>query len=334
VAQAASDTATAPRSQRARELVGRTVAGAWRDNIFSESAAAAFWQTLALPPLLLGLFGILSYVGDWFGPGTVAALEQWIVSMTAGVFSRGVVEQLIAPTVHDVLTTARGELVSVGFVLSLWSGSSAMSSFVDAITRAHGQYEIRHPVWQRILALLLYVAGLTIGIVALPSVAIGPDRLIRWLPASWGHPAAVVITAVYGPVIAVVLILALTTLYTVALPRRPRWRRGLPGAVLAAVVFLAGATGLRIYLDWLTGTGYTYGALAAPIAFLLATFFIALAIVLGAHFNAAAADLWPALPTDRPRTPPQETPPAPIGGNLAKDALEAALRGQRQLERP
>jgi membrane protein len=166
-------------------------------------------------------------------------------------------------------------------------------------------------VWQRILALLLYVAGLMIGIIALPSIAVGPDRLVRWLPASWGHTAAVVITSLYGPVIAVVLILALTTLYVVALPRRPRWRRGLPGAVLAAVVFLVGATGLRIYLNWLTGSGCTYGALAAPIAFLLATFFIALAIVLGAHFNAAATHLWPALPTDRSGTLPGETPAAP-----------------------
>ena len=30
---------------------------AWDDDIFSEAAAAAFWQTLSLPPLLLGLFG-------------------------------------------------------------------------------------------------------------------------------------------------------------------------------------------------------------------------------------------------------------------------------------
>jgi membrane protein len=42
-------------------------------------------------------------------------------------------------------------------------------------------------------------------------------------------------------------------------------------------------TGLRVYFDWITGTGYTYGALAAPIAFLLGTFFIALAIVIGAR---------------------------------------------------
>jgi membrane protein len=91
-----------------------------------------------------------------------------------------------------------------------------------------------------------------------------------------------------------VLVLALTTFYKIALPFKPPWYRGLPGSLLAAAVFLVGTTGLRVYLDWITGTGYTYGALAAPIAFLLGTFFIALAIVVGAHLNAAVQELWPA----------------------------------------
>jgi membrane protein len=101
------------------------------------------------------------------------------------------------------------------------------------------------------------------------------------------------------PVIGLVLVLALTTLYKIALPLKPPWYRGLPGALLAAVVFLVGAFGLRTYLDWLTSTGYTYGALAAPIAFLLGTFFIGMAIVLGAHLNASIQALWPVQLRDR-----------------------------------
>jgi membrane protein len=98
----------------------------------------------------------------------------------------------------------------------------------------------------------------------------------------------------YYPIVGLILVLALTTLYRIALPMKPPWYRGLPGALLAALVFFAGASIVRSYLDWITGTGYTYGALGAPIAFLLATFIIAIAIVLGAHFNSAAQDLWPA----------------------------------------
>ena len=288
------------RQRRGRQLFTRTATRAWDDNIFSEAAAAAFWQTLSLPPLLLGLFGVLSYVGDLYGPDTVTAVQNQVVDLVGKVFSREAVQDIIAPTVSDILTNARAEVVSIGFVISLWSGSSAMSSFVDAITRAHEQYLLRNPVWQRLLAVLLYVLGLVTGVVALPIVAIGPERPARLLPEAWQSTAMPVIDLILSPpVIGLVLVLALATLYKISLPLKPPWYRVLPGAVLAAVVFLAGATGLRLYLDWLTGTGYTYGALAAPIAFLLGTFFIGLAIVLGAHLNASIQALWPVPLRDR-----------------------------------
>jgi hypothetical protein len=155
-------------------------------------------------------------------------------------------------------------------------------------------------VWQRLLALLLYALGLVTGVVALPLVAIGPGRVDGFVPDSWQPAVRPVLDVLVSPaVIGLVLVLALASLYKISLPLKPPWWRGLPGALLAAVVFLAGATGLRLYLNWLTGTGYTYGALAAPIAFLLATFFIGLAIVLGAHFNASIQALWPVPLRDR-----------------------------------
>jgi membrane protein len=289
-----TDTREPAKGSAAGRVVRRAAAGAWNDDIFTESASAAFWQTLSLPPLLLGLFGILGYVGGWFGPTTVADVEQWIVTTTSGVFAPDAVEQIIAPTVNQILTTARGEVVSIGFLLSLWSGSSAMSSFVDAITRAHDQYERRNLVWQRCLAVLMYVVALCSGIVLLPIAAVGPTTLLALLPTVVQPLTRELVDVLYFPVLTVTLVVALTTLYKVALPYKPPWWRGLPGAVLAAAVFLVGATGLRLYLTWLTSTGYTYGALAAPIAFLLATFFIGFSVIIGAHFNAATLIEWPA----------------------------------------
>jgi membrane protein len=312
-----------PRSQAVRRLLGRTISSAWEDDVFSESASAAFWQTLSLPPLLLGLFGLLGYTSGWFGPDTVTAVQQWIINLTSGVLSRNAVDQIIVPTVADVLTTARGEVVSVGFVLSFWSGSSAMAAFVDAVTRAYDQYQLRNLVWQRILAILLYLVALAIGIVFLPIVALSPNLLLPLLPDAWEPAASVALGSLYYPVIGLVLVLALTTFYKIALPLKPPWYRGLPGALLAVVVFLVGATGLRLYLDWITSTGYTYGALAAPIAFLLGMFFIALAIVLGAHLNAAVQALWPA-PLRRRGRPVEQPDAADQLARVVRAAPEAA----------
>ncbi|MFD2418922.1 YihY/virulence factor BrkB family protein [Amycolatopsis pigmentata] len=285
----------------ALRLVSRTVAKAWDGSIFSESAEAAFWQTLSLPPLLLGLLGSLGYMGDWFGASFVANLHDKIIAACERVFTPNVVGQIIEPTVNDILTKGKGEVVSVGFVLSLWAGSSAMSSFVDAITVAHDQYGVRNEVWQRIFALLLYLAGLVLLVVGLPVIAIGPDELTDFFPDSWKPTVSTWVSGLYYPVLAVLLLLALATLYKLALPRRLPWHRFLPGASLAMLIFLLSSVGLRIYLTWITSTGYTYGALAAPIAWLLFTFFIGMAVVGGAYFNSAIQELWPAKMTRRQR---------------------------------
>jgi membrane protein len=297
----------------ARRLVCRLLTRAWDDDVLGQAASAAFWQTLSLPPLLLGLFGVLGYVERWFGPDTVVAVQEWITRITSGVFSRNAVDEIIVPTVAEILTTARGEVVSIGFVLSFWSGSSAMAAFVDAITRAHDQYPVRGWAWQRTLAILLYLAGLAVGILLLPLAALGPERLLPLLPDSLEPAARTLVNVVYFPVVVVVLVLALTTLYKIAPPYKAPWHRGLPGAVLAAVVFLVGATGLRMYLDWITGTGYTYGALAAPIAFLLGMYFVALAVILGAHLNAAVQAIWPVPLRRRGRL--VTVPPAGVTGS-------------------
>lgn len=274
---------------------------AWDGNIFSEAAEAAFWQTLSLPPLLLGLLGCLGYIGDWFGQEVVGKVRDQIAGVSGKIFSADVVNNIITPTVNDMLTVGKGEIVSIGFLLALVAGSSAMSSFVDAITVAHDQYGVRNEVWQRIFALLLYLASLVGLIVGLPLIAIGPELLSAFFPVDWQPFVKTWVNALYYPAMGVLIVIALATLYKLALPRKLPWHRGLPGAMLAMLIFLLSSAGLRFYLAGITQTGYTYGALATPIAFLLFAFFIGLAVVGGAYFNSALEDLWPARPTKRQR---------------------------------
>ncbi|WP_037345278.1 YihY/virulence factor BrkB family protein [Sciscionella sediminilitoris] len=282
-------------------LVRRTLLNVWHGNIFSEAAKAAFWQTLSLPPLLLGVLGSLGLLGKWVGRQVVTDVESTIINLADKVFTQNVVTTIIKPTVEQILTTAQGEVASVGFLISLWAGSSAMAAFVDSITSAYGQYGVRNDVWQRIYALLLYLAALIVVIVGLPIIALGPTYLPSVFPNAWSKNISELVGIFYYPVIALLLALALTTLYKLALPRKLPWHRGLPGAVLAMVIVLLASIGLRIYISIITRTGYSYGALAAPIAFLLFTFFIGIAIVAGANLNAAIQTLWPAKPSRRSR---------------------------------
>jgi len=275
----------------------RALSKSWDDSIFSESAQAAFWCALSLPPLLLGMLGSLAYIAPLFGPDTLPTIQEQLISTAGRFFSRNVVNEIIAPTVRDIVKGARGEVVSVGFVISLWAGSSAISAFVDAITEAHDQTPLRHPVRQRFYALGLYVVMLIGAIVMAPLLALGPRKIAEWLPDSWDS----VLAFGYYPVLFVALAVSMNILYRVSLPKPLPSHRLLLGSVLATAVFLIATSGLRVYLTWITSTGYTYGALATPIAFLLFAFFLGFAIMLGAELNAAVEEEWPAPATHAKR---------------------------------
>ncbi|HEY2207542.1 MAG TPA: YhjD/YihY/BrkB family envelope integrity protein [Pseudonocardia sp.] len=289
----AAPPAPAPPGLPAKRLASRTLSKAWDDGIFSMAAQSAYWQTLSLPPLLLGLLGSMGYLTGLFGAQTLAAVQRGIVRFSGTIFNQEVVGQFIAPTVADILSRGRADIISVGFPIALFAGSSAISSLVDSITFAHEQYDIRHPAWQRLFSLLIYLVTLVVAVVTFPLLAIGPELLNAVLPGSWTPALLGSINTFYYPVVVVVIVLGLTTLYKLALPRSLPFLRLLPGAVLAMVVFAVSAFGLRIYIAAITSTGYTYGALATPIAFLLFAFLIGFAVVLGAQLNNAIQEVWP-----------------------------------------
>jgi membrane protein len=278
-------------------MTRRTLSKSWDDSIFSESAQAAFWCALSLPPLLLGMLGSLAYIAPLFGPDTLPAIQAQLINAANHFFSRNVVTEIIEPTIQDIVRGARGEVVSVGFVISLWAGSSAVSAFVDSVVEAHDQTPLRHPVRQRFYALGLYVVMLVTAIITAPVVALGPRTIAEHIPVSWNN----VLRYGYYPALFVTLVVTVTLLYRVSLPRPLPSHRLLLGSVLATVVFLVATFGLRVYLTWITDTGYTYGALATPIAFLLFAFFLGFAVMLGAELNAAIQEEWPAADTHAQR---------------------------------
>ena len=268
-------------------LLKRALAKAWHDRVLGLSAETAFWQMLSLPSLALALIASLGYVSRWFGDNTVDRTEAKLESGLSRIFSPQVVDNVISPTLKEILHGDRAGVISIGFVLALWAGSSATATFVNTITIAYDMRDLRGPVKSRLLALWMFLGTVVLGVFLLPMLVLGPDLLRKSFPRSVQHTVSDLISVGFYPTLIIVLLVGLTTFYRLAPPRRLPWHRGLPGAILAVVVFLAGSAALRAYINFILDHNHAYATLAAPIAALLFFYVLALGVLLGAEFNAA-----------------------------------------------
>lgn len=273
-------------------LLKDTVNSCVEHRIVGLAAEAAFFTLLSLPPLLLGLIGLLGYLDAWIGTDTIDNVRTNILDASATVLSERGVNEVATPLLDDVISDGRPDIISFGFALALWSGSRAVNVFIDTITVMYGLDGYRGIVRTRLLAFLLYVAALLVGAVALPLMVVGPNVVVGWVPQlEWG------VRIFYWPVVLFLSIVFLTTLFHVSVPVRSPWREDIPGALVALVMWVGGSFLLRLYLINTVEGPTIYGSLAAPVAVLLWIFISAFAVLVGAAVNAAIDHVWPSVAT-------------------------------------
>ena len=279
------------------ELIVTTVASCLKHRVTGLAAEAAFFAVLSIPPLIFALAGAIGFVTERFTEAQLADVQAAIIDLSSQALTDNAVDKIITPTLNEVLRGGRYDVISIGFVLALWSGSRALNVFVDTITIMHGLGGHRGIVRTRALSFSLYVLGLVSGAVCLPLVVAGPGLVDRWLPARLDF-----ISDLYWPTVIAVCICFLATLYHVSVPVRTAWSFNLPGATFSLAVWILGSWGLRALLTATASNSMSiYGPLAAPIAVLLWLYLLSIAVLIGAAVNAAFDTVFPQLSTTAAR---------------------------------
>ncbi|MFV0132982.1 YihY/virulence factor BrkB family protein [Streptomyces sp. HMX87] len=306
-------------------LLKDTVNSCVEYRILGLAAEAAFFTLLSVPPLLLSVIGLLGYVDLLTGADTTQSVRANILDASRAVLSEQGVEQIAEPILDDVMKGGRPDVISLGFLFALWSGSRAVNVFIDTITVMYGLDGVRGIVKTRLLAFLLFLVALLIGSVALPLMVAGPDAVVRVVPWS-----ATVVQVLYWPVVIVLSIAFLTTLYHVSVPVRSPWIEDVPGALVALAMWVLGSFLLRIYLTSTVEGPTIYGSLAAPVAVLLWIGVSAFAVLVGAAVNAAIDRVWPAAATAAAREANERLRQAQVAEYVAR----AAANGEADPDMP
>ncbi len=278
-------------AQQCLRLVDRTGRQTLDDRVPGLAAEAALFTLISLPALLLAVVGSLGFVAASLGPEGTDQLRQLVLGIPKSFLSDPTYASY-KRVVDTVLAQTHGSVVSIGIVLSIWTGSRAVNRYLETMTIA---YDVEpRPGWRRRLLALGLTVGTLLGAVAvLPPMVFGP-RLVQWLtPGAMEGPTLHMLHLFFWPGVILAVLAGLATVYHVGVPWKTPWRRDVPGALLAMVIWLLASAGLRAYLNLSVQHDAVFSQLAVPIAVVLWLYITAFAVLLGAEFNAEIERMWP-----------------------------------------
>jgi membrane protein len=240
---------------------------------------------MSMFPFLILVTAIAGFVGS---KGLADEVARLIIGAWPSEVSGG-----IANEIHKVLTTARGDILTIGAVFALYFASSGIESLRIGLNRAYGLAE-RRPWWLLRLESIGYVLVAAVGLLALAFlVVLGPLVFRTALSyVDWLAPLESHYNIARFSLATLVIALALLILHLWL----PAGRRNItdvwPGIVATLALWLACGFVFGRYLADFSYTYVTYYAgLASAMTALVFLYFTAWIFIYGGELNAAIARL-------------------------------------------
>ncbi len=266
-------------------LCGRVAIDAFyrfnRDDGWAIASHIALSTLMALFPFLIVVASLAGFIGSANLAGEVAQLV--IVAWPKEVADP------IAAEIRDVLTTARGGVLTAGSVLAVYFASSGIESLRIGLNRAYGLNEQRG-WWLLRLESIGYVLIAAIALLALAFLIVLEPLIFRTaLPyAPWIEPLEAHLNIARFVIATAVITLALTIAHKWLPAGRRRLAQIWPGILTTIALWLGLGIAFGRYLANFAGNYVTYYAgLASAMIALVFLYFTAWIFIYGGELNAA-----------------------------------------------
>lgn len=265
-------------------LVRRAALRAFRHDCFYLSQSTAYSAIVSLFPALIAAAAIVSLL-----PYTAPLRFQLAV-----IFDR-ILPPDVSPLLQSYFVTAphnprSTHALIAAFAVSIAGASSVISAIMEGVRRANGLPRSSWTLlWRRSRALLLVPLSLVPFILASLLVVFG-HLITVWL-AHEVMPAARPSLFLLADLVRWAVALAASTgivamIYHMGTPLRQPWRRVVPGAVLATLMWFIATIVFGWYVTRFANYSQVYGPLGAAIALLFWLYLISCSVFFGAEFNA------------------------------------------------
>jgi membrane protein len=261
------------------ELLKRTYRETLADDVFSLAAQQAYFFFFALFPALLALLSIASFFPIENLIGETTALLQRVAPKD--------VTDIVTEQIVKIGQTSAGGILTIAFIFTLWSSSSAVVAMCSTLNAAYDITEGR--AWWKVrltaigltvglalfilISMTLVVAGPTLAEKVAEAMRLGPVFTWTWKILQWPLVFALVATAV-------------AMVYYFAPDAEQDWIWITPGSVLATMLWIVASLAFRFYVTNFASYNETYGAIGGVMVLLLWFYVSGIALLIGAELNA------------------------------------------------
>jgi len=261
----------------------RAAKGFMNDNGTMLASALAYSSFFAIPSVLLVTVGVFTLVA---GPDTITNLMAHFSTVMPGQVTELLGKSLKNLDAHPASSVV---MTVIGFVLALWSTTSAMNAYMLAINLAYDRKDKRSFIRKRIVALQMVVAIAFALVLVAVLLIFGPqiEKTIASHLGAAGGVLNVVWWIAQVPILLVGLLAAFATLLHLGPDVEHRkWQFLTPGSLVAAVMWIAISGLFAVYTSMFGSYNKTWGALSAVIVTLTWLWLSSTALLFGAEVNA------------------------------------------------
>lgn len=258
--------------------------GILEDEVPAVGGQLTYFLILSIFPFLIFFLNILSY--------TSIAQEEIldnlliVLPIETQILLKGIVKEIVGYSSETLL--------SIGIVLTLWTGSLGITAIMRAVNKAY-DVEKRRPYWKLKGIAIIFTMALALVLIIVLSMLVFGEVIGRKIFAIFG--ATHVFYHIWEffriiiPFLSMVIIFALLYRFspTPVEGLDIKFKDTIPGALFAAVGWIIASMVFSFYVNNFGNYSKTYGSLGGIIILLLWLYISSIMIILGGEVNGAYA---------------------------------------------
>jgi membrane protein len=260
-----------------RDVLVETYEALSKDRLLAVAAGVVFYALLAIFP------AITAFVSSYGLFAKTGAIQDDL-ALLANILPAGGID-IIREQITRIANQPSGLSVGfgVGLLIAMWSANAGVKAMMDALNVIVGQEERRSFVRLNLLSLTV-----TLGAIVFLMLTVGAVVAFPLVMSTFGLKAFTATTTwlVRWPLLLALMVGVLSVFYRIGPSREhaPRWWLS-PGALVAALLWLAGSAALSFYLSNFADYNATYGSLGAAIGLMMWMWLSTVVVLLGAQLD-------------------------------------------------